>query len=400
MSRLWLIAERQFKQEVMKKSFLLALVSLPLFMAFMVGMGALGARLEGSASLGFVDDTHLIQTLPPATGSQPVQLIRFENREAAQAALDAKEIEAFYVLPAGNTTIQQAELVFAKPPSGEAQRAFERAVRLNLLAGHDPQVVERVLAGPEIVVQAQDMHREFAVGGPTVNSFLPVIVAFILGGLVLTVSTTLMEALVVEKENRVIEVMVTSVSAGQMMAGKILGILAMGLLLLVAWLGIFVAAFWLGGSVLNVSWMQGIQPNWRDLGLLLLVTMSSMVFASALMVIIGATLVDGEETQQVGALVALAYLLPIYLLLLFANNPNSLVALAFSLFPMTSVTSLAIRSIFVEIPVWQFLAAAGVALVGGIALIWLAGKALRVNMLRYGQRLRLGQLVRRQGAVR
>jgi ABC-2 type transport system permease protein len=304
------------------------------------------------------------------------------------------------VLPAESGAGRQAELVFAKPPSHTAMAAFDKVVRLNLLAGRDPQVIERVLEGPEIVVQATSVNREFPVGGPTVNSFLPLIVAFLLGALVLTVSTTLMEALVVEKENRVIEVMVTSVSPGQMMAGKILGILAMGLLLLLSWFGMLVVAVWLGGSVLDVSWMQEIQPSWRDLGLLVLVTLPAMLFASALMVLVGTTLVDNEESQQAGALVALAFLLPIYLFFLFANSPNSAGSLAVSLFPMTAVTSLAMRSIFVEVPVWQYAAAAGIALLGGVALIWLAGKALRVNMLRYGQRLRLGELLRGEGGAR
>lgn len=398
MSRLWLVAEQQFRHDVMKKSFLLALLSLPLFLAFTIGMGALGARLEGSAKLGYVDDAQMIRSLPVQSSSENVELIRFDTRDAAQAALDAEEIEGYYVLPAGAG--RQAELVFVKPPNSAALRAFDRAVRLNLLAGRDPQLVERVLDGPEIVVQATNANREFPVGGPTVNSFLPLVLAFLLGALVLTVSTTLMEALVVEKENRVIEVMVTSISPGQMMAGKILGILAMGLLLLLAWFGMLVAAVWLGGSVLDVSWLQEIRPNWRDLGLLVLVTLPVILFASALMVIIGATLVDNEETQQVGALVALAFLLPIYLFFLFANSPNSPASVAVSLFPMTAVTSLAMRSIFVEVPLWHYAAAAAIALLSGIALIWLAGKALRVNMLRYGQRLRLGELVRGEGRVR
>ena len=391
MERVWLIAEQQFRHEVLKKSFLIALVSLPLFMAVTIGLGALGAKLATDTKLGYVDAAGFIRQLPETSASKGVELVAFDSRQAAQAALENNQVDAYFVVPMGYPAEPKIELVYAKAPRWETTQVFDRALRLNLLAGQDPQVVARVLAGPTVDVEAIEQGRTFGASGPTASDALPVIFAFVLGGLILTISSTLMEALVAERENRVIEVMVTSVSTGRMMAGKILGVLGMGAVLLAAWLGMLVVALWLGGSVLDVSWMQGIEVNWRDLAWLGLVMLPSLLFASALMVIIGTMLADTQDTQQIGALFAIFYFAPIYLIIVFAQHPNGPVSLGFSLFPMTSVTTLAMRSIFVEVPTTQFLAAAAVGIVGGLLLVWLAGRTLRANMLRYGQELRLGR---------
>ena len=389
MDRMWLVAEQQFKQEVLKKSFLIALLSLPLFLALSIGLGALGAKLGTDSALGFVDEAAFVQQIPQESLPSGVVFRSFDSQLAAQAALNDGRIDGFYVIPADYPDKQEVELVYAEPPRWEARDAFNKVLRFNLLAGRDPELVRRVLDGPAITVDAADLGRKFPTGGPTASSFLPIIFAFVLAGLILTVSTSLMQALVEERENRVIEVMVTSISTGRMMAGKIIGILGMGLLLLASWLGIFALALWVGGTLLDVSWLQGITFNWRDLGLLALVVGPVVLFASALMVILGTLLVDTQETQQIGALSAVAFILPIYLVVFIARNPGGPLAVGFSIFPLTAVTTLAIRSIFIEIPAVQFLAATAVGLASGLLLVWLAGKALRANMLNYGKRWRL-----------
>ena len=60
--------------------------------------------------------------------------------------------------------------------------------------------------------------------------------------------------------------------------------------------------------------------------------------------------------------------------------------------PPTAVMTIALRSLLREIPMWQVAASTGIGLVSGAVLIWLAGKALRSSLLRYGQRLRWSEM--------
>jgi ABC-2 type transport system permease protein len=392
MSKIWLVAEHQFKKDVLKRSFLLVLISMPLFLGFTAAMGYLGARLrQQSTTLGYVDQANVLTEMP-AAGDDQVRLVRFATVDEARAALDAEQIDAYYALPPDYPQSRQTDLVFREEFDGQAAWIFHQAVRRSLLAGEEAQVVERALAGSNMAVHSTTLKRDFPLSGPTLNEFLPIVAAALFAFLVLTVSATLMSAVVTEKDNRTIEIVVSSISTGQMMAGKIIGVVGMSILLALSWLAILVSFAWFGANVLDWSWLQDITLNWRDLGLLILVALPCFLFMAALMVALGATMVDEQEAQQAGAFAFVGIFLPIYLFVVFANDPNGPLAIVFSMFPITAVTTLAVRSGFMEVPAIQFIASAVIALASGMAMIWLAGKAFRANMLRYGQRLRLRQL--------
>ncbi|MBN1657169.1 MAG: ABC transporter permease, partial [Anaerolineae bacterium] len=215
--------------------------------------------------------------------------------------------------------------------------------------------------------------------------------------LVITTFGYLGEAVVTEKENRTMEVVVTSVSVERLMAGKILGGLGIALLQLVVWIVCLVLIVVVGGTVLGVEWLQNIDPNWRDIGVVVVVALPAYLFLAALTTALGATLVEDQEIQQLGGLAFFLLFLPLYLLVPLSQEPNGTLALVFSFFPLTSVTTIALRCLLMEVPAWQVAVAAGIALASGVAMTWLAGKAFRASMLRYGQRVRLRELLGRRG---
>jgi ABC-2 type transport system permease protein len=393
MSKIWLVAEQQFKKEVFKRGFLLALIAMPLFLGFTAAMGWLGERMrQQTTTLGYVDQGNALGQMP-ADLSDQVRLVRFDTPEAARAALESGQIDAYYALPPDYPQDNHTELVYLQGFDGGW--AFTQAVRRNLLAGEPAAVAERALAGPDMAVHATSLNKTVTMGSPGLQEFLPLIVAALFAFLVMTVAATLMEAMAAEKQNRTVEIVVSSISPGQMMAGKIIGVAGMALLLAASWVAILLGFAWFGANVMDWDWLQGIALNGRDLALLLMVALPSFVFMAALMVALGATIVDAQEAQQLGAVAFLIIFVPIYLFFVFGDNPNGPLAIAFSLFPLTSVTTLAVRSMFMQVPTAQFVAAALVALVSAVVMIWLAGKLFRANMLRYGQGLRLGQMLRR-----
>lgn len=392
MSKIWLVAEWQFKKEVFKRGFLLALIAMPLFLGFTAAMGWLGARMrQQTTTLGYVDEGNALGVMP-ATIADDVTLVRYDTPEAARAALEAGQIDAYYALPPDYPQDNRTELVYLQGFDGGW--AFTQAVRRSLLAGESEAIAERALAGPDMAVHATSLNKTVTMGSPGLEEFLPLIVALLFAFLVMTVAATLMEAMAAEKQNRTIEIVVSSISPGQMMAGKIIGVVGMALLLAASWVAILLGFAWFGANVMAWDWLQGISIDGRDLALLLVVALPSFVFVAALMVALGATVVDAQEAQQLGAVAFLIIFVPIYLFFVFGDNPNGPLAIAFSLFPLTSVSTLAVRSMFMQVPAAQILAAALIALVSAVIMIWLAGKLFRANMLRYGQGLRLGQMLR------
>jgi ABC-2 type transport system permease protein len=400
MKKIWLVARHQFMKEASKRSFILVLLALPLFLTITIGFGFLVARLDrSSAALGYVDHAGIMTQTLPDSGSSDFHLVPFESRESALAALDEDQIDGFYVISKDYKESHDAELVYYESPPYRAIKLFEDTVRLNLMTDEPGYVVDRMLSGAEVTVRATDANREFPAGNPEFSIFLPLIIAAIFAFLVLTTSGYMTEVIVEEKESRTMEIVVTSMSTGRMMAGKILGAVGIALVQLTTWIFFLVAAIWLGGNVLDVSWLQSINPTWSDLLKVVIVAIPAYLCIAALMSLIGSSLVDNQEANQVGGMSMFLLFLPIYAFVPIATNPSGPLALGLTFFPTTSITTVALRSLFVEVPTWQIAVSAAIALSSAIVLIWLAGKAFRLTMLRYGQRLKLTELFRRSNRV-
>jgi ABC-2 type transport system permease protein len=393
MSKVRSIARYHFRQETGKRSFLLVLFSLPLFVTFTIGMGYLFASLEeGQARLGIVDRAGLLVSTALDAEEYDVEVAWFATEDAARAALDGDRIDAYYVIFADYLDTQRTRLVVSGPLQPAASDYFYDLVRLNLMADLPPAIAGRALAGPELTVRATSSGREFPGGNPTASQVLPVVAAAVFGFLILTTAGYMMEVIVEEKENRTMEIIVSSVSPGQMIAGKVIGALGIAFVQLVVWLAFLAGAIWVGANVLDSEWLRAVEIRWRDLLMIVVVAGPAYLFIGAFMTTIGVTLVERQEAQQIGPFFFIVLFLPLYLVIPLAQNPDGPLSLALSLFPLTSVTTIGFRSLFIEIPWWQIAAAAGISLGGGLAMIWLAGRAFRLSMLRYGRRLRWQEL--------
>ncbi|MBN1659264.1 MAG: hypothetical protein JXA93_12725, partial [Anaerolineae bacterium] len=168
MTKVWLIAQHHFLKEARSRTFLLLLFALPLFLAFVAGFGSLFSALQsGHTTLGYVDPAGWLAD-PDAGPPEPdVTLVRFEAEADAHRALEAGEVDAYYVLPASRDG-RLAQLIYFEQPGYTAARYFQDLVRHNAMAGLSPALVERVLSGADVTVQATSTHREFPGGDPTV----------------------------------------------------------------------------------------------------------------------------------------------------------------------------------------------------------------------------------------
>ena len=207
-----------------------------------------------------------------------------------------------------------------------------------------------------------------------------------------------MTGLTDEKSNRTMEVLATSMSSAKLVTGKLIGISLINLIQLVFWIAVGLIAIWLAGDVLDVAWFQGVSPDWPSMLAVAAVATPGYLFASALMFAIGATVVEPHEGQAIGMLLFFALMAPIYALIAIANDPHGALAVTLTLLPMTSVLTVALRSLLTVVPTWQLIASIGIQVFCWLGAMWLAGKAFRLGMLRYGQRLRLAEILGRANA--
>ncbi len=393
MTKIWLVAQNHFLQEVTKRSFLLILFSMPLFLTLTIGLGYIFSAIEeDEIVLGYVDQANMIILTDMEPGNDEVTLVALDDNDAARDALEAGEIDAFYRLPTNYRETHEVELVYYELPDQKAMRQFENLVRLNLLADQPPNIVQRALSGAEVSVQANQFKREYPAGGPAAGQFLPLLAAAIFAFLAMTTSGYMVQAVVVEKENRTIEIVISSLSPRGMMAGKIIGTCGIALLQLTVWIIFLLLAIWIGANVLGVPWLKSIVILWPELLTVTVLALPSFIFITSLMTAVGASVADGQEADQVGPLIFLILMLPVYLLVAIAGNPNGPLAIVLSFIPLTSFVTMAIRSLFFQIPFWQVAVSLLITSLCALMAVWLAGSVFRLSLLRYGQRLNSREL--------
>jgi ABC-2 type transport system permease protein len=375
----------EYVRHVFRKRFLLSLFSLPLFIGVMALVVLLLVRSEiNFKPIGYVD---LAGVLPNSAGDYQgglVDLLQFETQDQADLALRAGQIQAYYVLDSDYLESRQAKLVAIDQPSNAATDQFAYFVRANLLAEYPEEIVRRLIEGNQLILRTADGSRQFAQGD-WLGFMLPFMVGFIFLAAVFATSGYLLQAVVEEKENRTMEMLVTTISPAQLMSGKILGIIAVGWTQLFVWIVMALVLLVIASLFVGFPGINSITFGYIVLAVGIFVP--AFVMLSALMVAVGATLTDAQEAQQVTSIFTLPLFIPFWFVFQLIGHPNGPVAVGLSLFPLTAPITLAIRAGFTTIPPWQIGLSLGFLIIGAGLAVWLAGRAFRLGMLRYGQRV-------------
>ena len=402
MKKTFLVALHEYQRHVFTRRFLFGLFSIPFFMLILIGLIFLIVSMNNNTTpLGYVDQSGLLAQPRPAPPAEPpekpVPLRAFTDEIAARQALQAGEIQGYYLIPADYLSSGKLQAIYLKTIKPFPRQYFNRFLEVNLLASVDASISTRILAGDEVIARSLDGSREMSSKNGWFGLFIPIIAALGFMIAMFTAGGYLMSAVVEEKENRTMEVLLTSVSPNQFMGGKIIADILVGLTQIFAWLVFIIIAIRLASR--SIPFLQGIQVSPQFILLCLVIMLPTFVMVSAFMALIGATVSDAREGQQMTGLVSLPIWIPYMLVAVIIENPNSPVAVALSLVPFTSSLTMLIRQGVTILPAWQIALSSIILVVSAIAAIWLAGRAFRLGMLRYGKRLTWRELFQRKAGA-
>ncbi len=400
MNKFWRIAWQEYSRHVLRRRFLFALLSVPIMIAFMaVLVIVIVWTSTSSLPVGYVDQSgFLVNAIPQPPSKFPERTVRmqaFPDEASARTALDNQEIQSYYVLPKNYMQTGKIEEYFNKEPKGMEYQQFTEFLTINLLVNVSPQIANRIQAGTTIIVVSADKTRQ-ASQDQIINIVLPFIAGILFIVAMSTSSGYLLQAVVEEKENRTMEIMVTSVSPNQLMSGKTIADMAVGLTQLLVW-SIFILVILIIGKS-YVSFLSGFTFPVKTVAILTAVMVPAFIMISGLMAAVGATVTEGSEGQQIMGLFTIPIWLPYILIGVFIQNPNSPLAVAMTLFPLTAPMTIAIRMGFTTIPAWQYITSLILLLISAVGAVWLAGRAFRLGMLRYGQRVHWKEIFSQQRA--
>ncbi len=395
MKKIWLIFANEYTFHVLRKRFLLAVLSVPL-----VGLLAIGAMLISvwiqydPTPIAYIDRSGwLVNPAPPSYEYElfpPVEILRYEDEDAARQALQNGQIQACYILAADYPQTGQVRLLAMQPPANNAELTFRQFIQTNLLIGQPEAVTRRLLTGNNMIVRSLDKTRQFSLDN-WLNLMLPIVsgILFILA--INTSGSYLLQAVVEEKENRTMEILVTSVSPGQLMTGKITGNLSVGLTQLLVWGLMAGIPLLLVGSLLPD---QMLHVEAQYLALMMLTLIPSFIMVAALMAAIGATAAESREAQQIAAIFTLPISAPFWVVTAIITNPTGTLATILSFFPLTAPVTLPLRAGFATLPAWEVTLNLGLLFLCAAGSLWLAARAFRRGMLRYGKSLSWRELFR------
>jgi ABC-2 type transport system permease protein len=206
-------------------------------------------------------------------------------------------------------------------------------------------------------------------------------------------SSYLLQGLGEEKENRLIEVLLSSVSTRQLLTGKVLGLGAAGLIQVLVWLVSSVLLLRLASSTLGgfISTVQ-VPANFIVLGIVYFI-LGYLLFA-VLSTGVGAVAPNAREGQQLAAIYTLLAVSPLWFSSLLILFPDSPIWVGLTIFPITAPVVVMIRIGLTDIPLWQLGASVAVLVVCTVGILQLSARIFRIFLLMYGKRPGLGEIVR------
>lgn len=202
-------------------------------------------------------------------------------------------------------------------------------------------------------------------------------------------SSFLMSSIVEEKTNRVIELLLTTLTPVQLLSGKIIGLGALTLVQVLIWTMIALVAYLL---TQNLEAMQDFSLPLDVLLVALVYFVLTYFFYGSLLTGVGAVVDSEEESRQYAGIVSLPLFVPLFFLFNFFSNPSGPIPTLLSYIPFTAAMSVSIRMVFGAITLPELLASMSVLLVSTLVVIWASARVFRFGILMTGKRVTLREV--------
>jgi ABC-2 type transport system permease protein len=401
------IGAHEYGVNVRRKGFIFMTALVPaigfvlLFVSVLYG-GQARAALESTfagmnAPVGIVDESGLVGELEPREAARFTLLA---DQAAARDALNAQDVSAVLVI--GTDYLESGRVtVLSKGGFAAAMLDDSSSTRRLFLsrlvpAGGDEALRERILAPFEPVfvdIDADPEAEEGAEGlGAVLNMLFPYVLSMLLVTTIFVSSGYLLRSVAEEKTSRIIEIMLSSVTPRELLAGKVLGLGALGLTQVVVWMSSTIALALSAVALLSVTVPLLARPEVFVLSLVYYAL--GFLMYTVLMGAVGSLGSNMQESQQLAGIFSFIAATPFFLSGFLFSNPNMAAARVMSWFPPTAPTMMLLRLGLGDVPTVDIVVSLlGLAVTIPLVL-WIGAKIFRVGVLLTGKRPGPSELVR------
>jgi ABC-2 type transport system permease protein len=403
MNKTFIILKHEFLQTIKRKTFIIMSLAFPLLALLGIGGYQVFQGIEAppaeTISFGYVDEVGIFDSFTEPPGEPPVRLTPFATPEEAVDALLDERVSEFFIIPEdylATGVISRFTLERELETPGQSASIVRSFLLSNLLEGQaSDEVIERVKALAFFFSITLDETGQVAEDQGGVGAFLvPLLFGILLLMSIFTSSGFLLQGLSEEKENRIMEILLSSVSTRQLITGKVLGLGAAGLTQMLFWL--LSARLILEVMPAGISdVLGGLEISAGLLALSLLYFILGYLLFAILMAGVGAIGATARESQQMSTIFILPTILSLEAAIFLAGNPENIIIRVLTYIPLTSPIIVVMRQGQGEIAFWEILISLFLLVAAIVGSLWLVTKVFRSFLLMYGKTPRFREIVRR-----
>jgi len=399
MNKTLLILRHEFRQTARRRGFIVMTLIVPVLALILIGVvqlvsGTAGPTTE-AMTIGYVDQ---IGGFQQHSTQGNITLVRYDTPNDATAALIKGDVSEYFVIPSDYVATGMVNLYTLQrqlAPSTTVAAVISNFLTDNLLAGKVPaETIARIETPPNLVsIRLTETGAIAPEQGGYGNLIIPFVFGILLALSIIVSSTYLLQGLGDEKENRLIEILLSSVSPRQLLTGKVLGIGAAGLVQVLFWvvsapLLLSLASSSIGGLISTIQ----LPASFVVLAVVYFVLGYSLF--AVISAAIGAISSGSREGQQLIGIFTIPMLIPLWFTSLLIFEPGNPAWIFFTIFPLSSPVEVIMRLGVSVIPVWQLAVSIGVLVLTIVGTLLLTTRIFRVYLLMYGKRPGIGEVLR------
>lgn len=418
MRKLWLVIRREYKLRVRTRTFILTTIGLPaLLIAVFVIPVYLASRHAGhTLRIEIVDRVGGLAPLAASrlefhrlpNGRHQFDVVATIERPAdpsrtlseLSAKVRAGEIDGYLLFPPRMLTQGGAQFYTRNPGDFALRNALETSVTQAAVGG-------RLAAANAHVSNLDDLLARVRVGVTQITSKgetqekgqtfeAAFVLAFILYTSLLMYGLTTMRSIQEEKSTHIMEILLSSVRPFQLLAGKILGVGAVGFTQYLIWALAGAAVVGYGAEMFSMFSASGVHLYF-PFGLwfwFVIYFLGGYFLYSSLFAAVGAAVSSEQEANQAQMPITMLLVAGIIMFPVVSRSPNSTLSVVLTMVPFFSPVLMVLRVALESPPLWQILLSVSLLFVTTVGMVYLSAKIYRVGVLMYGKRPSVVEVLR------
>lgn len=436
MNKINLIIQREYTTRVKKKSFIIMTILTPILMvSLLFGSGYLATREDNQTKIiAVIDKTNITEGAIGSTEYMKFRYISDAEADSIKTNFASSGYYAILYIPENILVSNRVQLYSNQQTTVGVNEHIVKALdsfftNIKLKNENVPlDILKRISTNINVETIQWTKSGEEKSGSAEIVLMIGYISGFLMYMFIFMFGAQVMRGVMEEKSNRIVEVIISSVKPFQMMMGKVVGIALVGLTQFVIWIALTFGIFYGAKSVLveksinkettsitsnimekaNSGMVPASTGKYEEmfneisgkfsavnfpliLGCFLFFFIGGYLLYASLFAAVGSAVDNDTDTQQFMLPITIPILVGLFVMMNAMQNPNSSIAVIFSLIPLTSPIVMMARIPY-EVPYWQLGLSAFLLVITFMGAIWMAGKIYRTGILMYGKKVNYAEL--------